>query len=58
MFESTKASMTSSLQVPTSDAMRSSPRRPSLSAFRYPTSPETTTHTEGVMLRTWPRPSA
>ncbi|KAI4727241.1 hypothetical protein E4T49_05001 [Aureobasidium sp. EXF-10728] len=48
MFESTNASMTSSLQVPTSDATTSSPRRPSLSAFRYPTNAETTMHTDSA----------
>lgn len=45
MFESTNTLMTSSLQVPTSNEMASSPRRPSLGAFKYPGSSETTTHT-------------
>jgi hypothetical protein len=45
MFESATASMPSSLLSPTSITTSSNPRRPSLSAFKYPTAAETTTHT-------------
>ncbi|CAD0099793.1 unnamed protein product [Aureobasidium mustum] len=47
MFESTNTSMTSSLQVPSSNAMTSSPR-PSIGAFRCSTNSETTTHTDSA----------
>ncbi|KAG9689510.1 hypothetical protein KCU69_g10065, partial [Aureobasidium melanogenum] len=48
MFESTNASLSSSLQVPALNTMTTSPRRPSLEAFRYPTNSETTTHTDSA----------
>ncbi|CAD0041913.1 unnamed protein product [Aureobasidium pullulans] len=47
MLESTTTTVTSSMQLPTSTSTSSASnfRRPSLSAFRYPTAPETTVHT-------------
>ncbi|KAK6008291.1 hypothetical protein QM012_000194 [Aureobasidium pullulans] len=46
MFESTNTSMSTSLQVPASNAMTSTPQRPSLGVVKYPTNSETTTHTD------------
>ncbi|KAI4737424.1 hypothetical protein E4T45_15078 [Aureobasidium sp. EXF-8846] len=40
--------MPSSLLSPTSITTSSNPRRPSLSAFKYPTAVETTTHTDAA----------
>ncbi|KAI4748632.1 hypothetical protein E4T50_01098 [Aureobasidium sp. EXF-12298] len=40
--------MTSSLLSPPTNTTSSNTRRPSLSAFRYPTASETTTHTDAA----------